>query len=213
MAQLFPAGINIVVRTVLVAAVAFFGVASVSLWGLARSPAMTGQYRTYTQPVPFAHALHVNGFRIDCRYCHAGAERAAMAGLPPTAACVPCHSDSTLQSSLFAAVRQSLESGRPIPWRRVTSLPDFVFFNHAVHVNNGIGCDICHGPVERMQTVYQAAPLTMEWCMQCHRDPKRYVSVRNASFRGWTRGDLQRGRALVAEYDLARLSSCTTCHR
>ena len=115
-----------------------------------------------------------------------------MAGLPPTAACVPCHHDATVASNLFTAVRRSLSSGQPIPWQRVTRVPDFVFFNHAVHVQNGVDCHACHGPVEAMREVYQAAPLTMEWCVLCHRAPRRYG---------------------VARDDVERLLSCTTCHR
>ncbi len=184
-----------------------------ALWAIARTPAATGQYRAYRQPVPFSHALHATGLSIDCRYCHAGAEKAAMAGLPPTQACVPCHYDTLLNSSMFAPIRASRRSGRPVAWQRVTRLPDFVFFNHAVHVRDGIGCNTCHGPVDRMVDVYQAAPLTMEWCLQCHRDPDGYLVLRDASLRGWKRGDRDRGRQLAARFDVARLTSCTICHR
>jgi hypothetical protein len=213
MAQLFPPRANRVMRTALVAVAALVVFAPVIVWAFVRTPAGTGQYRTYRQPVPFAHNLHVNGFRIDCRYCHAAAERASMAGLPPTETCVPCHADSFLASSLFAPVRESLASGRPIPWRRVTSVPDFVFFNHAVHVRRGVDCEICHGPVQLMQQVYQAAPLTMEWCLACHRAPDRYMRSRETSVAGWRRADPMQSRAAATEFDVQRLTSCTTCHR
>ena len=213
MAQLFSQRADILLRTALVAAIISVVALPLAAWAFARTPAATGQYRAFRQPVPFAHSLHVSGLKIDCRYCHAGAERAAMAGLPPTAACVPCHHDATVSSNLFTAVRQSLSSGKPIPWQRVTRVPDFVFFNHAVHVQNGVNCQACHGPVESMQEVYQAAPLTMEWCVQCHRAPERYITPRATRVSGWMRGDLARGRAIAARYDVQRLLSCTTCHR
>jgi hypothetical protein len=184
-----------------------------ALWAFTRAPAATGQYRAAVQPVPFAHALHANGLKIDCRYCHAGAERAAMAGLPPTQVCLPCHLESLVRSPLFTAVRTSVSTGRPIPWQRVTNLPDFVFFNHSAHVSHGVACETCHGPVATMPNVYQAAPLTMEWCLQCHRAPERYMAIRDAAVTGWTRGDRQRGSVVVARYDVQRLTSCTTCHR
>ena len=136
-----------------------------------------------------------------------------MAGLPPTSACVPCHFDATIASNLFAPIRQSISTGRPIPWVRITHVPDFVYFNHAVHVQNGVGCDTCHGPVESMQQVYQAAPLTMEWCVGCHRSPERYMAVRATGVAGWVGPDIARGRAQAARFDVERLTSCTTCHR
>src|SRR5919108_4741524 len=133
MPQLFTRRADIILRTVLVSFAALVIVIPTALWAWARSPAATGQYQVRRQPIPFAHPLHVNGLKIDCRYCHTGAERTAIAGLPPTQACVPCHWDSVLQSNLFAPLRASLATGRPIPWQRVTNVPDFVFFNHAAH--------------------------------------------------------------------------------
>jgi hypothetical protein len=211
--QLFAPRANIIVRTVLVAACACVLFVPLAVWAFARSPAATGQYATPRQPIPFSHPLHVNGLRIECRYCHAGAERAAMAGLPPTQACVPCHQDSFLASPLFTPVRESLSTGRAIQWVRVTSVPDFVFFNHAVHVRRGVECQTCHGPVELMPQVYQAAPLTMEWCMDCHRAPERHLGRMKTVAIGWMRPDPADGRARAARYDVDRLTSCTTCHR
>lgn len=213
MSQLFPPRANVILGTVIAICAACAVVLPAAVWAFARAPGATGQYRTFTQPVPFSHPLHVNGLRIDCQYCHAGAMRAAFAGLPPTQACVPCHWDGMLQTSAFAAVRQSLSSGTPIPWRRVNSLPGFVFFNHAVHTRSGVTCGRCHGPVELMAQVYQAAPLTMEWCLECHRDPARYLSTTETTAAGWWMVDPARSRARAAQYDLRPLTSCTTCHR
>ena len=188
MAQLFTPRADTTLRTAVAVATALVVLASAGVWAFARSPAATGQYHAPAQPVPFAHPLHVNGLRIDCEYCHAGVRRSASAGLPPTSACVPCHKDATLRTRMFQPIAASVSSGRPVVWRRVTSVPDFVFFNHAVHVDAGVSCQSCHGPVERMLVVYQAAPLTMEWCLQCHR--------------------AQRSRD-----EVQRLTACTTCHR
>ena len=216
MAQLFPRWANTAVRVALVAAGALLVGVPFGALAFVRTPAATGQYASMRQPVAFSHPLHVNGLRIDCRYCHAGAERASMAGLPPTSACVPCHDARWLGSSLFAPVRRSLATRRPIPWRRVNALPDFVFFNHAVHVRKGVACETCHGRVDLMQEVYQAAPLTMAWCLDCHRAPERFLRpVEQVTAMGWTAdgSQLEMGRALAARYRVRRLTTCTACHR
>jgi hypothetical protein len=216
MAQLFPRWANTAVRAALVGAGALLVVVPLGVLAFARTPVATGQFAAVRQPVRFSHPLHVNGLRIDCRYCHAGAERGPMAGLPPTSACVPCHDERWLNSSLFAAVRRSLATRRPIPWRRVTALPDFVFFNHAAHVRKGVGCETCHGRVDLMQEVYQTAPLTMGWCLDCHRAPARFLRpVEQVTAMGWTADGqpLAEGRALAARYHVRRLTTCTACHR
>src|SRR2546430_7114379 len=133
MAQLFPRWANSAVRAVLIVGITLLAGAPIALLAWARSPAATGQYARVEQPVPFSHPLHVNGERIDCLYCHAGAERSAMAGLPPTSACIACHKVGWVNSSMFVAVRRSVATAKPIPWQRVTAVTAFVFFNHAVH--------------------------------------------------------------------------------
>lgn len=192
MAPLFPRRANLFVRSAFLAAGTLVVILPLALWAFVRTPAITGQYVRVSQPVPFAHTLHANSLRIDCRYCHVGAERGPIAGLPPTAACVPCHQQGLFESSLFEPVRHSLSTGEPIRWRRVTGVPDFVFFNHAAHVRNGVGCETCHGPVHLMQEVYQVVPLTMNWCVDCHREP---------------------AEVLGPDADVRILTSCTTCHR
>jgi hypothetical protein len=181
-----------------------------------RLPKARGEGRHIPQPVAFDHRIHVTGLRIDCRYCHAGAERSAYAGVPSTEQCVPCHSTVWLSSATFAPVRQSLATGHPIPWKRVTQLPAFTYFNHAMHVNKGVGCETCHGRVDQMATVRQVAPLTMDWCLDCHRDPAPNLRpVAEITTMGWvppTSADTL-GRALMAQYHVRRLTNCTTCHR
>ena len=195
MAQLFSPAANTWVRVVLVTGGLLLVLAPFAVWATVRTPIGTGQYASLRQPIPFSHPLHVNGLRIDCRYCHATVERAPNAGFPPTRTCVPCHDARLMNSPLLAPVRESIQTRQPIAWQRVTRLPDFVFFNHAVHMRVGAECTTCHGPVHLMRNVYQAQPLSMEWCVDCHRRPERYVP------------------ALAQTAAIRRLTSCTTCHR
>jgi menaquinone reductase, multiheme cytochrome c subunit len=139
------------------------------------------------QPVPYSHAVHVGGrpgekepLGLDCRYCHNTVEKADFAALPPTETCMNCHRALYPKSEKLAMVRDSfgsgdgssgLKAGQPIPWRMVTTVPDYVYFNHAAHGNSGVSCVECHGPVNHMDVVYQAKPMNMAWCLQCHRDP------------------------------------------
>lgn len=187
------------------------------LW--VRTSFATGQHAKVTQPVPFDHRLHAGGLAIDCRYCHATAERAASAGLPPTRACVGCHTDPMLAAPIFAPVRVSLASSRPISWNRVNALPDFVFFNHSIHIAKGVGCETCHGRVDEMAQVRQAAPLTMGWCLECHRDPAPHLRPRSAiTIMGWDSAHARPrldplGAQLMHTYSVRRLTNCSTCHR
>lgn len=188
----------------------------VALMWWVRQPPVTGQGRTAAQPVAiFSHRLHTR-FHIDCRFCHAGADRAAYAGLPATNLCVPCHEPVWLDGREFAAVRQSLRTNRPIAWERVNRVPDYVFFNHAIHVNKGVGCESCHGRVDRMDVVHQAAPLTMGWCLDCHQDPARHLRpVEAVTEMGYRPAQPQAvvGPALARAYHVRPLTDCITCHR
>ena len=213
---LFTRRADRVMRAGLVLAAAVVVGVPLLLMGWVRTPEERGQNVAVEQPVPFDHLLHVSGFRIDCRYCHDLVEHAPTAGIPPTDRCVPCHNWVTLNGSLMTQVRRSMASGRPIPWVRVTSLPDFVFFNHAIHVNKGVGCETCHGRVDRMSRVELTAPLTMSWCLDCHRQPERYLRpVGEMTTMGWTpdRPQLELGRELAKRYGVRELTNCTACHR
>jgi len=181
-----------------------------------RTPLARGEKLSITQPVPFDHRVHVNGLQIDCRYCHAGAERSAWAGLPATSKCVSCHTQAWISSSVFEPVRQSLANGKPIPWRRVNELPDFVYFNHSIHVNKGVGCETCHGRIDQMSQVHQAASLTMGWCVSCHVNPGPNLRPLTAiTTMGWTptKSDLDQMKTLTADFKIKRLTNCSTCHR
>jgi hypothetical protein len=186
---------------------------------LDRSAWNTRQGVTRAQPVPFSHDHHTAALGIDCRYCHTSVETAASAGIPPTATCMNCHSQVWKDSPMLEPVRESFRSGRPIVWTRLHDLPDFAYFDHSIHVAKGVGCSTCHGRVDRMPLVYQESSLQMWWCLDCHRDPARYLRPRDAVFdMAWEAPADQprQGRLLAAEYrvrDPHTLTSCSTCHR
>jgi hypothetical protein len=216
MPALFPRRANALFRGALLVIAGAAVAVPIFLMEYVRTPHVTGQSYQPVQPVPFDHRIHVRGLRIDCRYCHSTVEHAASAGIPATNVCVPCHSSVWLGSRAFAPVRASLASGRSIPWQRVNRLPDFVFFNHAIHVEKGVGCETCHGRVDEMQRVVQVAPLTMSWCLDCHRDPEQHLRpVEQMTTMGFTpaRPQSELGRELARRYHVRRLTNCTTCHR
>ena len=180
------------------------------------SPKTSAMGYAPVQPVAYSHALHAGDLGIDCRYCHTAVEATAKATLPPTATCMNCHATIKTESAQLAIVRESAETGRPIPWVRVHDLPDFVYFNHAGHIQSGVGCVSCHGHVDRMAVVEQVAPLNMGWCLECHRDPE--PDLRPEEFvtdMNWTpAGDpVVLGAALRAEHNINPSTDCTTCHR
>ena len=171
------------------------------------------------QPVQFSHAHHVGGMGIDCRYCHTSVEESAFANIPPTKTCMNCHSQIWTGAPILEPVRASFRENKPLQWTRVHDLPDFVYFNHSIHVKQGVGCATCHGPVDKMPLVYQQAPLTMSWCLDCHRNPGKYIRPRDQVFNmAWERpsNDPEFGARLVREHKIAsvaQLTSCSTCHR
>jgi cytochrome c7-like protein len=181
-----------------------------------RSPYVTQAGVAREQPVPFSHQHHVGGLGIDCRYCHTSVETSATAGIPPTKTCMNCHSQIWSDSPTLEPVRESFRTERSIEWVKVNDLPDFVYFNHSAHVNQGVGCTTCHGRVDRMPLMWQEASLTMEWCLACHRQPERYLRPRgevwNASYEP-PADQLSLGRSLVKEYGIHTRTSCSTCHR
>src|SRR6059058_1563779 len=134
------------------------------------------------QPVPFSHAHHVGDVGLDCRYCHTTVETSGFANVPPTKTCMNCHSQIWSTSPTLEPVRASLRSGESIRWTRVNDLPDFVYFDHSIHVNKGVGCYSCHGAVDRMPLMYAAHTLQMEWCLECHRNPEKELRPREQVF-------------------------------
>jgi len=183
---------------------------------LTRSPYVTNAGVAKEQPVPFSHAHHVGGIGIDCRYCHTAVEQAASAGIPPTKTCMNCHSQIWNQSPTLEPVRESFRTDKSIEWVKVNDLPDFVYFNHSAHVNKGVGCTTCHGRVDKMPLMWQEKSLQMEWCLDCHRAPEKYVRPKAEVFNvAWEapQDQLDEGRRLVKEYQIHTRTSCSTCHR
>ena len=216
MAALYPQWANTAYRLALVTLILLVPTLLVALMLYVRTPWNTEQFQPVTQPVEFDHRHHVIDDEIDCLYCHADAERSAHAGVPSTEVCMGCHAQIWNESPLLEPVRRSYFSGKPIRWNRVHDLADFVYFNHAVHVTGGVDCVHCHGRVERMARVYQAAPLTMGWCLDCHRNPKAYLAraggVEAETMVGAT---LQNIADDISDHrqTVTRLTTCTACHR
>jgi len=167
------------------------------------------------QPVPFSHKHHAGELGIDCRYCHTGVEEQASAGIPPTQTCMNCHKIIWLDSPTLEPVRASFRDDQSIEWVKVYDLPDFVYFNHSIHVSRGIGCASCHGRVDQMNLVRQMPSLQMEWCLNCHRNPQEYVRPREEVFNmAWAAHDQEKlGAELVERYDIHGRDDCTACHR
>jgi Cytochrome c7 and related cytochrome c len=218
MPQIFRPYADTIARMLLVsiAVIPFAGV-GLAYW-VAASDYVTDQSIIADQPVPFSHAHHVGGLGIDCRYCHAGVETSPVAGVPPTHTCMTCHSQLYTQTAMLAPVRASLADDQPIPWNKVNKLPDYVYFDHSIHIAKGVGCSTCHGDVSRMPLMLQAQPLTMGWCLDCHRDPTPYLRPPTAVFDpDWKAPADQyaQARMLLAHdhIDLAHLTDCSVCHR
>lgn len=225
--QIFLRSTNTIARVSIFGAIFFLAFFGWAFSALLRSPYATRQGVILEQPVPFSHQHHVAGLGIDCRYCHTSVETSGFAGIPSTETCMNCHKQIWAESPYLEIVRQSWRENRPITWTRVHDLPDFVYFNHSIHVAKGVGCTSCHGRVDQMPAVYQAASLQMEWCLACHREPERYLrpkeQVFNMEYNGEnflaenkTEAQLRIGREKKDEYRVrstAVLTSCSTCHR
>ena len=221
MPQIFPASSNAVARAVLLG-VPTLGLALVgALYAIEWSPWATRAFAPVPQPVQFSHKHHVGQLGIDCRYCHGGVEKSAYAGLPPTETCMTCHSQLYTDAALLAPVRESLARNRPIEWTRVHDLPDFVYFNHSIHVAKGMACTACHGRLNEMNLTWQTQSLYMAWCLDCHRHPENFINDRREVYNSdWTslksQGRLSEARQLVKDYRIQPsgvLTDCTTCHR
>jgi hypothetical protein len=169
------------------------------------------------QPVPFSHKHHVSGLGLDCRYCHTTVEIAASAGIPPIETCMTCHSQIWTNAAVLAPIRKAFASGTPIHWRRVNALPDYVFFNHSIHIAKGVGCTTCHGPIDTMPLTWKGQSLFMGWCLDCHRDPGPRLRPRDKVFDpDWHRGPQTPPPATlmkVNHVETRGLTDCSTCHR
>ncbi|HET7619558.1 MAG TPA: cytochrome c3 family protein [Vicinamibacterales bacterium] len=219
MSQLFPRSSNIYSRLSILAVLVFLTVFATVVVALSWSGYVTEQGVTRDQPIQFSHAHHVSSMGIDCRYCHTSVEESSFANIPPTKTCMNCHSQIWTNAPILEPVRASFRDNKPLQWWRVHDLPDFVYFNHSIHVNKGVGCATCHGPIDQMPLVYQQNNLQMRWCLNCHRNPEKYVRPRDQVFNmNWQppADDPGLGARLVKEYKIAdvhQLTSCSTCHR
>jgi Cytochrome c7 and related cytochrome c len=232
MAQIFHRSTNSLSRATIFGAV--FVVAAL-FWAAAqvqRSPYVTYAGVVRPQPAPFSHQHHVAGLGIDCRYCHSSVENSRFAGIPPTKTCMNCHAQIWTKAPMLEPVRESFRTDKSLVWTRVNDLPDFVYFDHSIHINKGVGCNTCHGPVDRMPLMYNYASLQMEWCLNCHRAPEKNLRPRDQVFNmryqaptadspvivdGKSFVDQDSlGLYLVKAYKLRSerdITSCNTCHR
>jgi Cytochrome c7 and related cytochrome c len=216
MAQVFHRSMNTVSRVSIVGLVLLIGALSYLAWAVNMSPYYTNAMLQFRQPVPFSHKHHTADDGIDCRYCHTSVENSSFAGLPSTETCMTCHSQIWTNSVMLEPVRASYATGQSLEWVRVNALPDFVYFNHSIHVKKGIGCTTCHGQVGEMPITWKQNTLYMRWCIDCHKHPERYVRRREDVFRPTydpPKNQIAMGRELVKEYKIRSLITCETCHR
>jgi hypothetical protein len=219
MAQFFKRSANNIARISIGAIVLLGGLAFFAYTQIARSSYLTNQYLERQQPVQFSHKHHAGDDGIDCRYCHQTVETTATAGMPSTQTCMNCHSQLWSDSPYLEPVRASFRDNKPLQWERVHDLPEYVYFNHSIHVAKGVGCSTCHGQIDNMPSVYQENSLQMEWCLACHRDPQKYIRPKNEIFNmQWQDGDIDEAqrKQLKADYHIRSkemMTSCSDCHR
>lgn len=219
MPQIFHPRANVVVRYGIPGLVAFIGILLLAWVRADWSPWETRQGNVIKQPVPFSHEHHVSGLGIDCRYCHTTVEESSTAGMPDTHTCMTCHSQVWTDAPVLEPVRDSYREEKPIQWVRVYDLPDYVYFDHSIHVNKGVACETCHGRVDQMPITYKEHALYMSWCLDCHRAPWEQIRPKEFVFAfGYdipTELQHEVGRRLVEEYDirLEQLTDCSICHR
>jgi Cytochrome c7 and related cytochrome c len=232
MPQIFHRSTNSLARATIYGAAFVVVALGYLIYEVHASPYVTNAGVRKPQPVPFSHQHHVTGLGIDCRYCHTSVETSSFAGIPPTKTCMNCHSQIWTNAALLEPVRASYKSGESLQWTRVNQLPDFVYFNHSIHVTKGVGCNTCHGPVDKMPFMYQEASLQMQWCLDCHRHTQDNLRPRDQVFnmryqqptgatpvavdgQSYTdQADL--GVALIKKYNVRSvkdITTCSTCHR
>ncbi|MFM1804600.1 MAG: hypothetical protein RL136_1479 [Planctomycetota bacterium] len=212
---LFPKWSNLLLPTIILAALtipvyAIFFVA----YGLSPKTLEVGYQPT--QPVPFSHKLHAGDLGMDCRYCHISVDKAAHASVPATQTCMNCHTQIRPESPKLAAVKESYATGLPVEWTRIHKLPDFAYFDHSAHVNRGVSCVECHGRIDTMEVVYQKSPLSMGWCLECHRNPDNALrpvgEITNLAFDKESLSAEERA-SLRDMFHINPSEDCSTCHR
>jgi Cytochrome c7 and related cytochrome c len=218
MAQIFHPSFKVISRASIVVVVILLGVLSFVVGAMYRSGYMTNQEIPREQPVPFSHEHHYNGLGIQCEYCHTSVDKSSFAGIPPTHTCMTCHSQIWTNAQILQPVRTSYQTGKPLEWIRVHDLPDFVYFNHSIHVAKGVACQVCHGDVNTMPLTWRVKSLQMQWCLECHRAPEKFIrpkaDVFNFDYKPPTDQEAL-GVKLVKEYGIKKkqLTDCSICHR
>jgi hypothetical protein len=217
MSQIFKSSANSKARVSIILALAALAGAGGALFQLiANSSYATRQGDAREQPIPFSHAHHVGSMGIDCRYCHTSVENSDFSVVPPTKTCMNCHSQIWIDSPTLEPVRESFRTNSSIRWTKVYDLPDYVYFNHSIHVKKGVGCETCHGRIDTQALTWQQPSLQMRWCLDCHRNPENYLRPRDQiTTMGYTPSEPQAelGARLVKEYHVQKLETCWTCHR
>ncbi|MCW8193780.1 cytochrome c3 family protein [Proteobacteria bacterium 005FR1] len=218
MAQLFPQWSNTVVRIAFVALLALPVAVPAALMIAVRTPYQTGEGVYREQPVPFSHEHHAGNLNIDCRYCHHTVEQSTFSGMPATQVCMTCHSQLWTDADMLAPVRRSLAFQEPLRWRRINKLADYVYFDHSIHVNKGVGCETCHGRIDTMPLTYPTEGFQMQFCLECHRNPERYLRPRSEiTTMGWEPPvpQHQLGTRLLETFQIHKeqLTDCSICHR
>ena len=219
MPQVFPSSANFLARLTLLAVVGIAGGGLTILLTTAKSPYNTLQGVAINQPVPFSHKHHVTGLGIDCRHCHFAVEESHFAAIPPTKTCMTCHSQIWSEAPMLEPVRESYRTDESIEWIRVHDVPDYVYFNHSIHVAKGVGCATCHGQVDEMPLMWKAETLQMQWCMDCHWNPAVNLRPRSEiTNMDWEppHDDAERSELaaqLAEEYGVQSKVSCSVCHR
>ena len=216
MPQIFHRSANTIARVSIFGALFFVAGLLYLASQIDRSPWVTLANVARDQPIQFSHERHVAGNGIDCRYCHTTVETAAFAGIPPTKTCMNCHSQIFSNAPFLEPVRESFRSDTSIAWTRVHDLPDFAYFDHSIHVAKGMGCAVCHGRVDQMPLMYQQNTLFMEWCLDCHRQPEKYIRPKDKVFQmdyKPAEDQMVLGAKLVSEYKVRKLTDCWICHR
>jgi hypothetical protein len=217
MAAVFQPSANLAVKLILLSVAGVFALGIVWWWFWSRTEYARHVGWPVSQPVPFSHEHHVGGLGIDCRFCHTSVEVSATAGMPPTYTCMTCHSQIWTNAALLAPVRESLATGHPIVWHRLNDLPDYVYFNHSIHIAKGVGCSSCHGELVNMPLTLKAKSLTMEFCLNCHRDPGPNLRPQKDLFNTeWQRtAETPSASDLLAHYRIGdrTLTDCSICHR
>jgi hypothetical protein len=217
MSKIFPKSANALPLQIIIFLGILGGVAAAGITYYATPAYLRVGYQP-VQPVPFEHSLHAGQLGIDCRYCHAGVEKSGTSSVPSAQTCMNCHSLIKTTSPLLEVVRQSYATGEPVPWVKIHAVPDYVYFNHSVHVARGVSCVECHGKVNEMPVVHQDQPHSMSWCLDCHRnpagrirDPKDVFNLDSQTLAA--QGKLEDAKKFIHDWKVMPPTSCSGCHR